>query len=365
MNAPENAIKVLLVDDDLSLRGVTATHLRKAGYDVEVGVNGKEGLDMAISNPPDVIVSDIMMPIMDGVEMLKNVRAQDSLKDCYVILLTAKDRTVDMVEGFDATADDYLTKPFKMAELTARVKAGARLKIAQDKLKDANEKLREALQQNAELLGIAAHDLRNPISIITTYISLLGQGVVPDESIKEVCLRRAQGLNGLIDNLLDISKIDAGKVQLSREQVNLSLLLRESVELYQPVALQREVKLTSTSPDGVAVMCDRNRMIEILNTVFDIALSLSPEGGEVISELACNGSEAIFTISTPGGGIEPEKVALLFRPALVSEVIEGYEGKQLLGLAIVKKLVEMHGGTIFVDSTGIEHGVTFGFTLKL
>lgn len=362
MTTDEYPLKVLLVDDDLALRGVTATNLRKAGYDLEVATNGREGLDAAIANPPDVIVSDIMMPVMDGVTLLKKVREHDTISDAYVILLTAKDRTTDMVAGFEASADDYLTKPFNMAALLARVKAGGRIKRTQDDLRESNRKLEEAMRQRADLIGLAAHDLRNPISIITTYLSLLGRGIVSDESIRDVCLRRAQSLGSLLDSMLDISKIDSGNVPVNHPvRFSFGQVISEAADLYRPVAAQKQVELEILAKSECDLECDPSRMVEILNTLLEAGLALAREGSSLRIEHSCEEHELVLQIVLPECRMPADAKACLFAPQDRTEGTQLSDARVHIGLAIVRKLVEMLGGKVITG--GDDDTLIIGFTL--
>jgi signal transduction histidine kinase len=358
------AIKVLVVDDDHALRGVTSSYLRKSGFEVEVAINGVQGLECTRKMRPDIIVSDIMMPEMDGIEFLTRVRQDEALKDMYVILLTAKDRTADMIEGFNATADDYVTKPFKMAELGARVKAAARLKKAQDELRESNVKLREALLQRAELLGIAAHEMRNPISVITIYASLIGQKIVSEDVIKDVCLRRAENVSKLIDNVLDITKIDAGLINIRVQKADVCTLLRETLALYKPAAAQKNITIKTELPENLEIFCDAERVQEIFNTLFESIVRVTQEDGTIKTMIQEDEEQMAFSLESTGGGFEPGKTALIYKaPAKEDKNLEGYEPGTLIGLAIVKKLVDLMGGSVFVHNFGPDSGTCFGFRL--
>ncbi len=359
----ETPMKLLLVDDDPSLRGITVANLRKVGYEVQAAADGQQGLQLALEFIPDIVVSDIMMPVMDGVELLGKIREEPSLKNSYVILLTARDRTTDVLEGFAATADDYITKPFKMPELVARVKAGARLQRALKRLRETNARLTEALHRNAELLGVAAHDMRSPINIITTYISLLGQDIIEADVIKEVCLRRAMGLARLVDNLLDITKIHAGMVNVEVEEVNLSMLVRETEKLFAPVAQQDAITLKCVILDKLVLFADRTRLAEILNILFDTAINLAKEGKRVDINLEKRGNEAAFSITCSGGGFDRIS-ALAFEPLVGEEQLpDGYDWSTLLGLAIVKKVIDMMAGRVTAATDASGEGACFSFFL--
>jgi len=306
------------------------------------------------------VISDVMMPVMDGVTLLKAMREVDQLRAAYFILLTAKDRTADMVTGFAATADDYITKPFRMAELSARVLAGARLKRAHDRLRQTNARLQQVLRQRALLLGIAAHDIRNPVNIITTYISLLGQGVMSSEELKEVCVRRAGELIRIIDNLLDMSKIDAGHVELVPSEVDVQKVVRDASALCVPVAQQQRVSLTSACPVGVRCLCDEQRVRDMATTIILSAIHLAEGGGKVDITLGTASGSVNLVVTSSGGGCQPEDTArILSLPTEHGRIPAGYTTSILIELALVRRLAALMGGEVWAESSGPEHGIRF------
>ncbi len=358
------SMRILLVDDDIALRGITAAHLRKAGYMVDIACNGREGLKLAVDNHPDIVIADIMMPVMDGNELLKAIRTRESTRDIYVIFLTAKDRTADVLEGFAASADDYITKPFSMAELTARVTAGARLIEIRKRQQETNRKLETAIQQRARLLGVAVHDIRNPINIVTTYISLLGQDIISAEEIKEVCLRRMTDLVQLIDNLLDITKIDAGLVEIEVEELDAALLLKEVTALLKPVAIHKQITLHSNAPETLKAHGDPRRLQEAMSTLLHTVIRLSAENTAIELEMKAEERQLAFTIKGDCTGICAPITDEIFEPPSDSGSIpKGYNTSELLGLAIVKKVASIMGGEVFAGNEGT--GIVFGFRLPL
>jgi len=360
---PQNApLSLLLVDDDRALREVTGRSLAAQGYRVETAVDGEDALAKAIAAPPDLVVSDVMMPKMDGVTLVRRLRAEEATRNAYCILLTAKDRVNDVLEGFEATADDYVTKPFRVAELAARVAAGARLKRMQDELRESNRQLREALAHRAELLGAAAHEIRNPVNVITTYLPLLGKGIVPDATIGSVCLRRSRELVLLIDNLHDYAKIEAGLVRLQPEPTCVGLLAREARELFVPVAHLRGVSLSLEGPEKLHCLLDRARMIEVLDTLLGNAVALCPDGGRVSLAFGLFTDRLRFDCRTDGGGLAAGRAADLFEaPRADVAPPPGYDMGMLLGFAIVRKLAELMGGSVVAESDGEGKGLRLLF----
>ncbi len=363
----DKPMRLLLVDDDPRLRDLTGRRLASEGYEVEMAVDGEDGWEKAQARAPDIVVSDIVMPRLDGLGLLDRMRRHPRLRECYIILLTAKDRAEDVSAGFAALANDYVTKPFRMAELVARVHAGSRLKHTQDELRLANQQLREALRQRAELLGVAAHEIRNPLNIITTYLSLLGKDIVSDKTIRDVCLRRAKELAMLIDSLLDAAKIDAGLVVLQPELQNLAPQLHDAKELFAPVAKERDITLALSCPERLMITADRARIAEVLHVLLGNAIALSKAQSTL----------AIAAFADAEGAVE---VRLLFQPAEISadlaallyeppgtggEKIAGMAVGQRLGFSIVRKLVSLMGGECLADSAGEKIHIGFRFKRPL
>jgi CheY-like chemotaxis protein len=357
----ERPLRVLFVDDEPATCKIGALHLEKAGYAVEVAANGAEGFVAAMGSPPDIIISDIMMPVMDGVEFLAKIRGEKSLRDCYVILLTSKDRVRDVVEGFEAEADDYVTKPFQLTELLARVKAGARVKRVQDELRLANERLRGSLRQLAEVIGVAAHEMRGPLHLIDHYAALIGTDGVSAEQIREICTRHAHALSGILDGLLDLSRIDMGEVRLTVEETALPDACAELSRLYEPLAAEKRIALSVEAEDG-AVYCDRQRLVEMLGILAENAFLLCREESAVRLAAAIRDDEAVFRMELETPAVTVGEARALLALSLREENVPVTPGLQV-GFAILQKLAAIHGGRLFVESPPGAGGLAFGFAL--
>ncbi len=364
MSETSPKFKLLIVDDDPMLRSVVSKTFSKDDLSLETAEDGEVGLARALSFLPDIVVADVMMPRVDGLEMIRRLRREPALQGCYVIFLTAKDRTRDMLDGFDVQADDYVTKPFNLAELRARVLAGGRLKRTQDELRRTNEQLQKALREQAQLLGLAVHDLRNPVHIIQNYISLLGQGVISPEQIREVCARRAIEVSRMIDNILDLARIDAGLVRLMREKVDLAGLLGRARELYQPVAERKTAKLTSVCPGGLTITGDPTRLTEIVNTLLENAIRLSRDQDEIALVGWQEEKRWGVAVSLPTGGSLDKCAAEIFNLAGRSRNLPaGVDASVVLGFAIVSKLVRIMDGEVLADLDPATKRPRFGFQL--
>jgi signal transduction histidine kinase len=358
-----NNLKLLLVDDDIPLRKITANNFRKAGYDTIEAVDGDEGYKLACEHSPDIIVSDVMMPKVDGLELLQMLRNNPDTEKIYVILLTAKDRARDVLDGFSAEADDYVTKPFSVPELIARTKAGARIQLLTKELIKKNQLLSEAMQNQAHFFGLATHDLRAPLSIITTYASLLGQGIISDEEIKNVCTRRSQSMMQLIDDVLDITKFEAGTVKIKPKEANMTSIAKAAIELYTPVAHEKEIELSFDLANNIIPCeCDAQRMGDVLENLISNAIKYTPAKGKVSIKLYTENDKVIGEVKDTGQGISQNSLANIFEPFAKQDGPQGNTADHTgLGLAIVKRLIELHNGKVSADSKGEGLGSIFRF----
>ncbi|MHC4887571.1 MAG: hybrid sensor histidine kinase/response regulator, partial [Planctomycetota bacterium] len=279
------ALTVLLIDDDPSLRRITGAHIEKHGFDLHLAADGEEGYRLACELKPELIVSDIMMPRVNGLDLVRMVRENPQIESSYIILLTAKDHASDVLEGFSAKADDYITKPFAIGELIARINAGARIKNLQRDLAEKNRLLEESIALQARFFGMATHDLRAPLSIVTTYASLLGQDIISDEEIQQVCVRRAQGMMHLIDDVLNLTRFEAGTIKLNCEDTNLLSIIDCAVELYRPVAQEKGISLRfDHEVPPIQCICDAKRIAEIFENLISNAIKYTETGGEICVE---------------------------------------------------------------------------------
>ncbi len=359
-------IKIILADDDSILRKITAKNLRGCGFEVIEAVNGVEAVELSTQEKPEIAILDIMMPKLSGIDACRLIKEHPKTKHTYILFLTAKDNIRDIISGLsDEKADDYITKPFNMHELIARVEAGARIKKLQNKLEEQNIKLKASLDAQARFLGLAAHDLRSPLAIINTYMSLIGKDIIPIDEIKDTCIRRAEGMMQLIDDVLDITKINCGTVEYNPQKSNIVKTISDTVSLYEPVAENKKINLyLNTKEMTIYCNCDKKRISEIFENLISNAIKYSPENTNVTINIKKEYQYVIIEVIDQGEGILSENISKIFEPFAT---IESSTQKQVphtnLGLAIVKKLIELHKGTIEVYSDGIEKGTNF--TVKI
>lgn len=338
-----NGTKILLVDDEKSLRQLVGNSLAHAGYLVELAANGEDGLEKAKKFAPDLILADIMMPIMDGYQMVKLLR--EAGNNSYIIFLTAKGSSKDMLKGFDIKADDYVVKPFQMPELVARVKAGMRMKKIQEELAITNKKLTSALQQRNDLINLIAHDLRNPIHVINSYTQLLGSDTLPTETIRDVCSRRSEEMLRLINNVSEMGNLQNRKISFSLTKINLVNILKERLYVFDPLFNKADLKFAKDLPEEAFLFSDSKLLGEVIDSLLFAALQIADAPNTIPISVTSSSEKLTLKFSIPTS-LSSERIEGMLK------FIDGGKGwndgldaSTHLGLMISCEIARLSGGT--------------------
>ena len=492
--------RILLADDNADMRAYVRELLAPL-HTVELAADGEQALAAARRARPDLIVSDVMMPRLDGFELLKAVRADEALRDVPFILLTARAGEESRIEGLEAGADDYLVKPFLARELLARVSGslalariraelraseirfqtvldaspagltllaaerdernrivdfrwvylnrpaqemlgkpqreliGQRLtagstweqsalfdsyvcatetgamqtvearghgagqcertyfnlvarfadgvlvwfiditahKHTEQVLQQQELALREADRRKDEFLAMLAHELRNPLAPISNANELLGKILsVPDprvESAIATTKRQVAQLRRLVDDLLDVSRVTQGRIELQRRPLEVSHIIMQALEAVQPVLREKRHRLVavdSTEQPALYVNADPARLMQCVVNVLTNAAKYTDPGGEISVQTRADGASAVIEISDTGVGIVPELLPRMFDLFVQGDRSpDRAQGGLGVGLAVVKRLVEMHQGSVSARSDGPGRGSTFEIRLPL
>jgi len=379
--------KILVVDDEKSVLNLLKTVLKGEGYEVITSTSGKEAL-VAIRKEPDtdIILLDILMPGLDGFEVLRTLKDDPATADICVIMLTAVGEVQDKVKAFSAGASDYLVKPFEAAELLARIETHMRalraeraLQKARDgletkvkertaELATANEELMEANEIKNEFISILAHDLGTPMAVIIGNLQLLKNGTfgqltgIQKKKVNRI-LRNAMRLDKLRRDTLDLSRMDRGTIGLEKEPILFQEIIREAVEDIRGLAAEKNQLIDVELPDLGIVRCDRDRMRQLLDNYLSNAVRYTGEVGRISVGARVDPGEVRVWVRDNGRGIPPGDLEKVFRRFYrTGPRVEGSTG---LGLAIAKGIVEAHGGRAWCESEGEGKGSTFFFTLPL
>jgi signal transduction histidine kinase len=414
--------RVLIVDDKADNLYLLQVLLKAYGFHVDEAHNGREALETALQSPPHLIISDLLMPEMDGYELIRRWKADERLRSIPFVVYTAtytepKDEELALQLGADA----FIIKPTEpepfikqVREVLDRVRAnspmvvtpsadeGVTLKLYNQvlvskleqrckqleqrvaELKSAEEMLRAA-QVSAEgakveaqranqakdhFLAVLSHELRTPLTPVLASVQLLQRRPGLSTEVRgplEIIQRNAQLQARLIDDLLDLTRIAQGKLELKRNPMNICTVIERAVEIAKPDIDARRLQLRVALEDRPnRVNGDASRLLQVVWNLLTNAVKFTPEGGYV--ELRCErqGEHVIIEVSDSGIGIEPQDANRIFDAfEQGGRAMTRQFGGLGLGLAIAKRLVEMHEGKISVHSEGRNRGANFRVQLPV
>ncbi|MCA9794706.1 MAG: hybrid sensor histidine kinase/response regulator [Candidatus Eremiobacteraeota bacterium] len=366
MTESQDTPVVLLVDDNENNLKVLYSTLRQLDCKLVVAKSGLDALEVAERTGPSVILLDILMPGIDGFETCRRLRANPKTGEAAIIFLSALNETQDKVRGFEAGGVDYVSKPFQAEEVLARVKTQLTLCQLRQDLVWRNQELVKLNDQKNHLLGMAAHDLRNPLGVITGYAKILGRGMLgpltqQQTEVSQLIYSAGSRMLALLNDLLDISQIESGHLQLSIREVNPRELFQESVKLncYRAIAKQIELIEQIVEPVPESIRVDPGKMQQVFENLLSNAVKFSHSNTTVTARMRAESEQLLVEVADQGPGIPPDEVDRLFEPFSRTSVrATAGEKSTGLGLAIVKRIVEGHGGKIEVDSR-LGEGTTF------
>jgi two-component system sensor histidine kinase/response regulator len=348
--------RILVVDDITKNLQVVGTMLRNAGYEVMPTTGGRQALERVRVQSPDLILLDLMMPEMDGIEVCRRLKEDTLTRQIPVIFLTASNEMEHLVNGFEAGAVDYITKPFNSPELLARVRTHIELKLARERLREMND-------EKNEFMGIAAHDLRSPLNAIKGYAELVLEDPAIGQENLEVLQRiheAAARMAEMVQNLLDANRIERGEMRLNLAPTELSALVALVTETQRPrgFAKQQTIHLQNgVSPVNVTV--DSNVMVQVVENLVSNAVKYSPPGRNIFVRLTQGPESVRLEVQDEGPGLSAEDQKKLFgKFARLSAKPTGGEHATGLGLSIVKRMVEAMNGKVWCESEAGK-GATF------
>jgi two-component system, sensor histidine kinase and response regulator len=351
------ARKILLVDDDrLNLR-ILSNILKSEGYALASAASGEEALELYETFKPDLVLLDVVMPGIDGFETCRRIRASHQDNSAPVIFITAKSESDDVVEGLSAGGVDYLPKPFRPKEALARIRTHMQLKILLEQQKNLVDQLSNANSAKNKFLGMAAHDLRNPLASIRGLAEFLQEGIVGNLTADQLDLVKSiheasQGMLDMVNELLDLATIEAGELQVHPERKNLVEVIEKAVYHSNIQAAKKGTKIFFR-PDYalVELMIDSAKMKQVLDNLLSNAVKYSPPGSSVQVQLAPMGNTWTFSVIDQGPGIPTGEMDRLFKDfSRLSVKPTGGEKSTGLGLAICRKIVESHQGSVSAEN---------------
>jgi two-component system, sensor histidine kinase and response regulator len=349
--------RILAVDDDRINLRIIGGILRNEGYEIAEAVSGEQALEVYPAFVPNLVLLDVMMPGIDGFATCRTLKKRYGDKCAPVIFVTAKSEADDVVMGFDAGGVDYLTKPFRPKEVVARIRTHLSNQQLVEQQKHLVDQLSKANAAKDRFLGMCAHDLRNPLSSIRGLAELMVEdaiGVMTPEQkeIVQTIHGASQSMLQLVNELLDVATIEAGHLKLEKTPVSIVEIVERSVHLSNIEAAKKNTKIeiVKTATDPI-VDVDRNKIRQVVDNLINNAVKYSPRGSIITVLIHANATVAGFAVRDSGPGIPESERHKLFKDyGTLSSVPTGGEKSTGLGLAICRKIVEAHNGTIGVDN---------------
>ena len=343
---------ILLADDNADMREYVR-RLLEGAYTVEAVENGARALEAARARPPDLVLTDVMMPGLDGFGLLRELKADPKTASVPVILLSARAGQEAVVEGLEAGADDYLVKPFSARELLARVDGTRRL--TQERA-ERERLLQERADFERQLIGIVSHDLRTPLSAITMSAAMLMRRSDLEERLRKPISRiftSAERAIRMVRDLLDFTQARlGGGLPIQPEALDFHAFARQVVEELQVAHPERVIRVEQHG-DGHGVW-DADRLAQVLGNLLSNALNYSATDAPVEVRTRGETGEVVLEVHNTGAPIPAEVLPHLFKPMQRGAAAETSSRSVGLGLYIVDQVVRAHGGTIEVRSTPAE-----------
>lgn len=379
--AEEARLRVLLIDDDEDDRVLTAERLSEIPgnpYQLDWISRYEEGLEAICQGTHDVYLLDFRLGARTGIELLREAHGHGCSGP--IILLTGQGQSRTDVEALDAGADDYLEKDrltsalldrsIRYALFRHRVERQLEQKVRErtEELATANAALREASQRKDEFLATLAHELRNPLAPIRNALEIVRLAGDGGESVgrqRERIERQVAQLQRLVDDLLDVSRITVGKFRLNLEMLTIQEVVEAALDGARPLFDRAKLTLTVKQPEEpIRLSGDRVRLTQALTNLLHNAAKFTEAGGRVwLTVVPAPGSVSIVVRDT-GVGIPANLLPAIFNLfTQVDQSLNRSQGGLGIGLGLVRKLMEMHGGTVRAESEG--HGLGSMFTLNL
>jgi two-component system sensor histidine kinase/response regulator len=372
--------RILVIDDELGMRIGCQRALSSQGYYVNAAASGEEGITKIQSDGYDLVLLDMMMPGISGMDTLARIGQIDPSVVCIVITGYA---TVELaVRAIKQGAYDFITKPFDSDTLMLTVQQGMekrKLSLQAARLATLEAEAHELARQKADLERLdkmkstftlmVAHELRAPVAAIQSYLRLILDGYIPLEQQRpylEKAEKRALAQLELITDLLDLAHLQDPDIRIEREAVDLTLVLKEILDSMAARAQEKNIRVElETDPALPVVSMNTQHAKQLWTNLISNAIKYTPEGGQVHVSLRQDGEYVIGKVSDTGIGIAPEEQKFIFEEFYRSKAAKAYTQMGTgLGLSIVKRILETWGGTIGLESE-LGKGTTFTFKIPI
>lgn len=375
MSEPKAPVNFLLVDDlSANLLALEAL-LEREGLVLLKANSGEEALELLLRHEVALAFLDVQMPEMDGFELAELMRGNERTRNVPIIFVTAGSTDAQRrFRGYESGAVDFIQKPIEPAILRHKAdvffdlyRQRQQIAAQRDELASAAAALREADRQKDRFLAILAHELRNPVAALLGGLDLLERprAAARGDEIRSQMQRTLRHLARLVEDILDVTRVSEGKISLKIERTSLADVVASALDVSRhTIETEGHTFALELPADPVWLHGDLTRLSQILANLLNNAAKYTPPGGVVGLHAQCTGEQVDIAISDNGVGIPAELQPRIFDIfAQVDSHRKRARGGLGIGLALVKQLVALHGGTIAVSSEGAGHGTTFTVSL--
>ena len=365
MSTPFSDSVILNVDDSDAARYAKTRILTLAGFTVIEAASGSAALYRAREDKPDLVLLDVKLPDINGLEVCRLLKADPATRAVLVLQTSASYIGVtDKIRALEGGADNYLFEPIEPEELVANVKALLRLGRVERELRDVD-------RRKDDFLATLAHELRNPLGPIRTAVELLCRldpEVPPRQDMaRKTILRHTGHLVRLVEDLLDVARISRGKITLHQERVEVKTFISSALESVSHIAQSREQQVTVKLPGReIWIEGDHVRLTQIVGNLLHNAVKFTPVHGLISLEAVAEERELLIRVQDNGIGIDPGKLDMVFemfaQDGFTDDRVQDGLG---IGLSLVRTLVELHHGSVAAFSEGTGKGSRFEVRLPI
>lgn len=365
MDSPRK--NILVIDDKIDNFDIIETLLSNDQYEIYYASSGVKGLTLVESLSPDIILLDVMMPEMDGLQVCQRLKNNPQYQHIPVIMVTALNSKEDLARCLKEGADDFISKPIDGIELRARVRSLLRIKEQYDKLKNLVTLREETLRMREDMSNMIMHDLRNPLSTVVFAASVVERYIdKASDSFdkKELILRKTRQILGsgkrlekMIDSLLLMAKLESGKILFRPVETDLHELGTDISNDFELIASANQIELVSKLPEpGRTILVDAPILCRVIDNLISNALKFSPAGSQVVLTLEYilnednqdSNLQVRVSVADMGPGVSAEKQAVIFEKFEIGELAQNVS--QIgLGLAFCKMVLEAQGGSLMIQ----------------
>jgi two-component system sensor histidine kinase/response regulator len=350
----DHGARILVVDDDAMARRTLRAMLERGHYQVETVEGGAEALAFLSTNKPDLVLLDIIMPGMDGLETCRRIRALPNSELLPIIFLTADERPEIHAEAFRAKGDDFLRKPVLAAELIVRIRSLMRLKRLQAEIQTERDTLIDLQRQREHLFAFIVHDLKNPLSTIQLGLEFLSDRSDNAPAAQNQLLRlrdTAHYMGRMIQDILDIGRAEEMGLELHKSRIRLCSWIPHLLQEVEPQAHRRDQELAWNCPEDLEMEADPDFLRRLLLNLLDNALKYSPAGSHTRIDARPSTNGIRLEVRDQGSGIPEHLRKQVFGKFMRLENEETHSSSSSgLGLAFCQMVAEAHQGRIWVEA---------------